>query len=97
MTKFYELLPPFLLAFVLSTNVEGQANPNYVYYNPNLDVYRKPDMHILAKAITAQNELAMAKLAHLGMLQAPRFEIFLKFCNFFGIQSGWMAGHLCPL
>ena len=74
MLKFDKLLAPLLLGIVLCANVSsGQANPNYVYYNPNLDVYRKPDMHILAKAITAQNELAMAKLAHLGMLQAPRF------------------------
>lgn len=52
--------------------VQGQANPNYVYYNPNLDVYRKPEVHSLAKAIAAQNELAMTKLAHFGMLDSSR-------------------------
>ena len=55
-------------AIVCCDNTSGQPNPNYVFYNPNLDVYAKPDVHYLAKAITAQNELALTKLAHLGML-----------------------------
>jgi hypothetical protein len=35
------------VATVLRAGVaSGQANSNYVYYNPNLDVYAKPDVSI---------------------------------------------------
>ena len=62
-----------VVVIVGSGNVaHAQVNPNFVLYNPNLDVYAKPDVHILAKAIAAQNELAMTKLAHLGMLQPKK-------------------------
>ncbi len=75
MPKFYRFLAPILTLVISAANLaHGQVNPNYVYYNPSQDVYRKPDMHHLAKAITAQNELAMAKLAHKGLLRAPRFD-----------------------
>ena len=50
----------------------AQVSPNFVFYNPNLDVYAKPDVHVLAKALAAQNELAMTKLAHMGLLQPKR-------------------------
>lgn len=66
-----------LITFCIITNVViGQANPSYVYYNLSVDVYQKPDVHVLAKSLRAQNQLTMTKPVHLGILQPPGFVIF---------------------
>ena len=79
MKNIRNIFSTIITVCIVTKDVFGQTNPNYVYYNSNLDVYRKPDVHILAKAITAQNELAMTKLAYLGMLQPPGFVVFTLF------------------